>query len=216
MVAYFISGLGADKRLFQKLKLPAELKVVHLDWIAPLKGESMKAYCRRFAAGIDTSTEFVIVGMSFGGMVATELSQMVKPKQTIIISSAGCRQELPWYFKLAGWLKLDVIVPASFLMKANLFTYWYFGADTKEERLLLKHILIDTSPTFLKWAIRAIVTWKRVEKPAGIYHIHGSKDRVLPTRFVHANFIVPEGKHLMVYNMADRISNLLIEQLNGH
>ena len=37
MKLYAISGLGADKRVFQYLDLDYEL--IHIDWIPPLKGE---------------------------------------------------------------------------------------------------------------------------------------------------------------------------------
>jgi hypothetical protein len=37
MNAYFISGLGADKRIFSKLKLNEKINIIHIDWIAPKK-----------------------------------------------------------------------------------------------------------------------------------------------------------------------------------
>lgn len=213
MTAYFISGLGADKRIFQKLQLPAEISVVHLDWIEPIQGETMLEYCRRFASGIDTSEGFVLVGLSFGGMIATELSQVLHPRQTIIISSAGSRRELPWYFGLARVLRLDALVSSSRIKKPNVLTNWILGAKTKEERLLLAQILKDTSPSFLKWAIRSILGWNREEKPAGVFQIHGSRDKLLPARYVKADINIPGGEHLMVYSLGGKISELLADRL---
>jgi pimeloyl-ACP methyl ester carboxylesterase len=201
--------------MFQKLQLPVSLSVIHLDWIDPLYGETLPDYSRRIAGGINTSDDFVLVGLSFGGMIATEISQIVQPKQTIIISSAGSRRELPWFFRLAGILKLDLLLSPSFLKRPNFFTYWIFGAKTKGERLLLDQILKDTSPSFLKWSIRSILSWDRREKPTGIFHIHGLKDKILPVQYVKADIIVPAGRHLMVYSLAETISRLITERLGN-
>lgn len=216
LTVYFISGLGADRRIFQKLILPAAFRVIHLDWIVPVKGESIYQYSQRISANIDHSEDFAIVGLSFGGMIATELSQIVKPKRVIILSSAGSRTEIPWYFRLAGTLRLDVLLHPSLLKSPGPFSHWMLGANSREERLLLRQILKDTSPAFLKWAIRAILTWNRTSKPSEIVHIHGAKDRLLPVRFVNPDMVVPNGQHLMTFTLAATISKLLAEKISAH
>jgi len=39
MNIYAVSGLGADKRVYQQLNLNADL--IHLEWITPLKNETI-------------------------------------------------------------------------------------------------------------------------------------------------------------------------------
>jgi pimeloyl-ACP methyl ester carboxylesterase len=215
LTGYFISGLGADRRIFQKLRLPAKLKIIHLNWIRPHKHETIPAYARRFASQVDTSEDFILIGISFGGMVATELSQILQPKKTIIISSAGCKYELPGYFRWAGSFRVHYLVN-SFLMKSlTPFTCWIFGTRGKEERLLLRQIMMDTDAAFLKWAIESILTWKRIEKPSHIFHIHGSADRILPLRYVKADNVVQEGGHLMVFSLAEEISKILSDKMDA-
>lgn len=211
MTAYFISGLGADSRIFRNLRLPSDVAIVHINWLEPLANEPLIDYCRRLATVIDTTEEFVLIGMSFGGMVATEIAQLTNPKQTIVISSAGSRKDLPWYFRIAGTLKLYKLVSPFLLKSPPPFIYWIFDARTKEERRLLKQYLRNTSPTYLKWAIKAILTWKRVTKPENLLHIHGSADKVLPVTYTDADIIIRGGGHLMVHNMADKISRILVD-----
>ena len=67
MNAYFISGLGADKRVFSKLKIDGQINIIHLDWIEPVKKESLASYTKRLSKKVDTTTPFAIVGVSFGG-----------------------------------------------------------------------------------------------------------------------------------------------------
>ncbi|MBC7849623.1 MAG: hypothetical protein H7Y31_07800, partial [Chitinophagaceae bacterium] len=55
MKVYFISGLAADRRVFKNIVLPDEHEIVHLDWITPLKGESLREYSQRLSSPIDSS-----------------------------------------------------------------------------------------------------------------------------------------------------------------
>lgn len=69
---YGISGLGADKRVFQYLSLDCEF--IYIDWVVPLKNEPIKSYAMRLAEVINTDEAYGILGISFGGLVATEIS----------------------------------------------------------------------------------------------------------------------------------------------
>jgi hypothetical protein len=81
MTLYFISGLGADKRIFEKLQFSNSFKLVFIDWIVPVKNEPLRDYATRLSHTINTSEPFVIIGLSFGGMIATELSPIVSPQK---------------------------------------------------------------------------------------------------------------------------------------
>lgn len=212
---YFISGLGADERVFQKLELPQSWHLHFIKWLTPQKEESLAHYATRIAALIDTSRDFVLVGLSFGGMVAIELSKIIQPKLIILISSIGCREELPPSYQWIGKTGIDKVVPALLLKKITPYTYWIFGTNTEEERTLLKQIIDDTSPHFLKWAIHEIVNWKQVERPANIVHIQGTKDRIFPYRYTKANIKIKDAGHLMVYGKAKIISEILVEKIKG-
>ena len=86
MKIYGISGLGADKRIFDSLNL--DYPLIPVDWIEPTENESLKDYSNRLLKVIDTKSDFALLGVSFGGLVAVEISKVLKPRLTIIISSA--------------------------------------------------------------------------------------------------------------------------------
>ena len=93
MIIYCFSGLGADKRVFKHLKLDANL--IHVDWIEPFENESIKSYSKRLSLKIpEDGKNFGILGVSFGGLIATEISKILNPKITILISSAETKYEL--------------------------------------------------------------------------------------------------------------------------
>lgn len=214
MTIYFISGLGADERVFQKLVLPQSWHLVYLQWIEPLPDESLSAYAKRMSAQIKTDKAFVLIGLSFGGMIAVEMSSFLQPKLIILISSVATKHELPPSFKALGKMGIDKVVPSSLLKTITPYTYWIFGSSTTEEKKLLKQIIDDTSPPFLKWAIHRIINWQQEHPPANMVHIHGTDDRIFPARYTKAHMTIKDAGHLMVYSQAGIISHLLVEKIN--
>ena len=74
---------------------------------------------------------------------------------------------------------------------------------------MLKAILLDIDPHFLKWSFHKVVTWKNDVIPENLQHIHGAGDRIFLMRFIKPDYILTNGGHLMVMNQATEISNLL-------
>jgi len=214
MTIYFLSGLGADESAFKNLIYPVGVNAVFIDWLMPVKNETMQEYAKRIAAKIDTSNPFVLVGLSFGGMLATEVLAFVKPKKTILISSAARRQELPVYYKLAGTLGLNKLLPKKNIHKSNIFTNWLFSISASNDKFLLQEILTASNPDFSKWAINEIVNWKRKTSPENIIRIHGNKDRVLPIINFKPTYLLKGGGHFMIVNRADEISKILELELS--
>lgn len=204
---FVFSGLGADERVFQNIDFGSH-SVHHIKWIIPTKNESIQAYAKRIGEQI-TDTNSIFVGLSFGGIMAIEVSKQIPSEKIILISSAKNRYEIPWYYRLAGKFKLNKLVPANLFRNANGLIYWFFGTHTYEEKRLLKIILKETDATYLKWAIDQVINWKNLETPKKIYHIHGTKDHVLPLPSGKIDKIIQGGGHFMLMNKADEVSSFL-------
>ena len=214
MTIYFLSGLGADSRAFKNLIFPPGIKTVFIDWLVPYKKEPMADYAKRLTASIDTSVPFVLVGLSFGGMLASEVTAFIKPYKTILISSAARRQELPFYYKWAGTLQLNKLLPEKNIHKSNILTNWLFSISSGNDKFLLEDILKSSNPAFSKWAINEIVNWKRKTAPQNVIRIHGDKDRVLPRINFKPDHLIKGGGHFMVVNKANEISRIINEAIN--
>lgn len=212
MKAYFISGLGAGKKAFQRIKLPESFEPVYLDWITPEKDESLRNYARRFSSLIKNDDAFVLIGLSFGGMLASEIARLRNPMKTIIISSIGCANELPWYFKRAGRIGLHRAVPIK-LLKAGTIIKNMIGAASKEDRAIIIDYAKFADPALVRWSLHAIVNWDQYQRLPGIIHLHGSKDLMLPLRYTHPDYIIKDGGHLMVFNKADEVNRILNQVL---
>lgn len=205
---YVFSGLGADERVFKFLDWGIENQPIFIKWIEPLKNESLKNYVTRLNAQIDTPFP-ILVGMSFGGILAVELSKQINTNKIILISSIKTKNELPIYYRILGFLKVPKWFPLSFLLKGNELVYKFFGIKSRTERLLLKNILRDTPISFLKWSLQKIATWNNKTIPNNLIHIHGEIDHILPYRFVKADITIVKGGHFLIVNKAKEMSRIL-------
>jgi len=207
MKLYGISGLGADKRVFQKLSLECEL--IPIDWIEPKQNETIAAYSIRLSRKIDTTEKFGIIGVSFGGLVAVEMSKKLNPALTILISSAETSKELRAIYRLFGKSGLINLIPTKLFDPPRGMANWIFGAKNKQ---LLNQILDDTDLVFAKWAVKELVNWKNDEKVKNpILKIGGTHDKLIPAK--GNTKLIERGAHFMIVDRADEISEMINEWL---
>jgi pimeloyl-ACP methyl ester carboxylesterase len=212
MKVYFVSGLAADSRVFKNICLPQHCEPVFLEWIEPLKNESLKDYALRMAGSINTAEPFALIGLSMGGMITAEIARQYKPAVVILISSIPGSAQLPFYFKAAGAVRLHKLVPVS-LVKSAAKIKRVFTSESAEDKIMLKQIIQDSDSRFIHWAMDAILKWRCDALPQPYVHIHGSKDEILPMRFTNPTHIIPKAGHLMVMNRAGEINSILQEVL---
>jgi pimeloyl-ACP methyl ester carboxylesterase len=211
---YFISGLAADERVFKHIRLPEGVEMVHLNWITPNKDETLPDYAMRLSEKIDTSEPFALVGLSFGGMLATEIAKRCQPVQTVLISSIPLSAHLPGYFRFAANIRLHKVIPIGFV-KMMARGKRFFTRETGEDKKLILQIINDSDTRFIRWAMHAILTWKNEELPSPLIHIHGTRDEVLPGRLTTPTHVVPKAGHLLVITAPRIVNNLLAEVVSN-
>ncbi len=209
MKIYAISGLGADKSVFEYLELENEL--ITLDWIPPKVNEPIEEYAKRFAEnyGVDKEINFIILGVSFGGLIATEISKLYQPKMTFLISSAETKYEINKFWKLIGQVGITKILPKNLFDPPRKFAHFLFGTQKKK---LLNAILDDTDVGFTKWAINELLNWKNITKLSNVIKIGGSKDKLLPPKD-ESIIIIEGGEHFMIVDKAKEISKIITASL---
>jgi pimeloyl-ACP methyl ester carboxylesterase len=212
MKVYFISGLAADSRVFVHIRLPLGYEIVHLNWISPHKYESLSEYAIRLGEKINTSEPFALVGLSMGGMIATEIAKKHPPVALILLCSVPTHTHMPAYFQWAYLLRLHKLVPVAALKLASRLKRG-FTADNYSDQLLIKQIIQESDPVFIRWAIHAILSWKNDTIPQRLWHIHGSKDGILPMRYTKPTHQVAGGNHLMIMSKAAELNLFLKEVL---
>ena len=204
---YIFSGLGTDERVFQKLDFTG-LTITFIHWTIPQERETIEDYATRLLSQIKIIKP-TLIGLSFGGIIAVEVAKQIDTEKVILIASAKTKTEIPFYYRLAGQIKIHRLLPTTLLKKSNFITNWFFGVSSTFDKELLKTILKETDTTFLTWAIDKIVGWTNQTELKNLKHIHGTADRILPIRFINCNFKVNNGGHIMTLNKANELTKLI-------
>lgn len=209
---YFIPGLIADSRSFQPLCEIMELAhYKFIRWDRPNAKESIQDYARRLSQQIDVRDRPVFVGVSMGGIMATELSKLHNDAPVILIASAKCKAEVPPYYRLMKGFRPQKWLPITPIKKTLLklkpaHTHpspWHFE--------LFRDMLLDTDPVFMKWALGQIASWDRTSPPKHYIHLHGTDDKLFPIQYIQDHTPVEGGKHFMIVEKAPEIATKILE-----
>jgi pimeloyl-ACP methyl ester carboxylesterase len=209
MNIYFISGLGADRQAFDKIKLSEHFAIHHIDWLDPLKNEALPTYAKRMMYGIDRTQPFILAGLSFGGILCIEIDKLLPASKIFLISSISQRGQLPWYLRMAGSLRLHRMGFISLLKKIPSITNWAFGAGNGRLKNYLQAMIDKTSDNYLHWSLDTILAWKQTSKPNHVIQIHGTADKLFPIKYIKPDFTLTHGSHFMIVTHADKISEIM-------
>jgi pimeloyl-ACP methyl ester carboxylesterase len=208
---YCISGIGADERVFHRLNIPGVV-LQHIKWIPPEKNDTISSYATKLLPQIKEPNP-LLLGVSFGGMVAVEMSKLIPTRNIILVSSSKTLYEIPFYYRWYGRMGLYRLLSPQVLKLHNRLSNVVFSIKSKEEKLLLKTIMKDTDPAFLKWAVKAICTWRNEVAPNNTVHIHGTADKMLPARYVQPTQWIEKAGHFMIHSQAAEISRFIADML---
>lgn len=209
---YIFSGLGADERVFKQLNF-SNIEPVFIDWIEPFENETLESYAKRMSEAI-TCENPIILGISFGGMLAVEISKLRSVKKLFLISTAKTYLELPKAYRILGALGALELIPIKLLKRTTFITHYFFGTKSPKDKLLLKAILKDTHSIFLKWALKAIIEWRNTTFPSNYLHLHGTNDKIIPIKLIQYSTKIKGGGHLMTLDKFEEINELINYELS--
>jgi pimeloyl-ACP methyl ester carboxylesterase len=198
---YFLPGLAANASIFKNIKLDTDrFEMYFLEWMIPFEEESISDYALRFCSKVNHSNA-VLVGVSFGGIIAQEMNLVHNFRKIVIISSVKTRQELPLHLQLAGKTKVYKLMPTSFFAQnIDLLSKYAFGKPIVKRLDLYKQYLSITDKRYLDWAIKQGVSWGQEQSDSNLVHIHGDKDLIFPIENINDSIVVKGGTHIMILN----------------
>jgi pimeloyl-ACP methyl ester carboxylesterase len=198
---YFLPGLAANTSIFKNIKLDSDrFEMYFLEWMIPFEEESISDYALRFCSKVNHSNA-VLVGVSFGGIIAQEMNLVHNFRKIVIISSVKTRQELPLHLQLAGKTKVYKLMPTSFFAQnIDLLSKYAFGKPIVKRLDLYKQYLSITDKRYLDWAIKQVVSWGQEQSDSNLVHIHGDKDLIFPIENINDSIVVKGGTHIMILN----------------
>lgn len=201
--------MGLNERLFSRLSLPFET-VNHIAWVDPLTpDEPLEAYCQRLMGQIHHSERIVLLGCSFGGIVAKEIAAKMTVEKVIIVSSLKSAKERPLFFDLIGLVPVHLWTPK--LLKQVTFQLWapLFGLHKPKEQSFFAQMFNQTSQLYKDWATTQIARWKNTEPAPQILHIHGDRDQIFPVSYIKKAEIIEGGDHSLIVKQADEVSQII-------
>lgn len=212
MVIYAIPGLGTTEKLYVNTKIK-DVEIIVLNWPTPDKNDTMETYARKFLPQINTSVPFCLLGVSFGGMLCTELSKIISPQKVFLISTCKSRKELPWFIKTMKYISLHKIISEKTHRKMAYQGRWIigFGKAYIPEFLGMVNGMTEN---YFKYCINIIVSWEGKELPKNSIHIHGDADRLLWYKYVKPDYTIKQGSHAMVVFRAEEINAVIKKELN--
>ena len=198
---YFLPGLAANASIFKNIKLDTDrFEMYFLEWMIPFEEESISDYALRFCSKVNHPNA-VLVGVSFGGIIAQEMNLVHNFRKIVIISSVKTRQELPLHLQLAGKTKVYKLMPTSFFAQnIDLLSKYAFGKPIVKRLDLYKQYLSITDKRYLDWAIKQVVSWGQEQSDSNLVHIHGDKDLIFPVENIRDSIVVKGGTHIMILN----------------
>ena len=191
-------GLAASSSIFERIQLSEEQFEIHLlDWQIPLGKETLKGYAQRMALKV-THKNAVLIGVSFGGVLAQEMAEFLNLRKVIIISSIKSNLEMPIAMKLARTTNAYKLFPTRIANNLELLSKISFGTIIKHRIKLYQKYLSVREKSYLDWAIENMVQWNRFKTDKNVIHIHGDADAIFPIKNINNCIVVKGGTHIMI------------------
>ncbi|WP_308991205.1 alpha/beta hydrolase [Mariniflexile litorale] len=212
---YLMPGMAASPKIFENIQLPEnQFKIYYLEWILPLKNESISDYALRMTKYI-LHENIVLLGVSFGGVLVQEICKHVVVRKLIIVSSVKSMDELPKKMILAKATMAYKLLSTQLVSNVELLAKYAFGSNIKKRLELYKKYLSVNDSGYLSWAVKEMVCWDQKICFQNIVHIHGDNDAVFPIENISNCISIKGGTHIMIINkykwFNENLPNIILE-----
>lgn len=225
MRVVFLPGLGADERLFAP-QIEALRAAGHTPqtprWPFHRKGESLRAFSVRAAEVIRPDPHTLLVGFSFGGMVALEIAAVAaaehRPWGVVLISGLRSSRAITPAFRAQQ--AVGRFVPRGIVRRAltGRLVDRFARTDhlTAEQAETLRDMASSTDLDFLFWAARACARWGFDGRcPVPVRHVHGRHDRTIPyvahPELPGGEAEIVDAGHLITWTAPESVNRAVLE-----
>jgi hypothetical protein len=211
----YLPGLAADELLFEELQ--KYINGIVPKWPQHDNEDDLKSYALKCVKSWNINEDDILIGFSFGGMIAKEIRDIVpsKKKSNLFLISS-CRNKRSLDQKFINRSKYLKYIPNFILYFLAVHVGPQFTARTDKEKVflpILKTMAKTTSIDFLKWATEASGSWQN-EREVELIQIHGEYDQVIPSPPNQPDHIILNAGHLICYTHAKEIFEIFKEYHN--
>jgi len=200
--AIFLPGVGVDGRLFQpqrELPFPFEVPA----WLPVRPREALPSYAKRFAASLGRAD--LLVGVSFGGILAQEIAPRVKARLVVGIATGRHRRDVPRLIRFAELVARNIAPlttgPGRLAVQARLF-----GGLAERHARMMVAMMKDASPVFVREAARMVCGWEGADPGCPARFLHGREDLIMRPRTFEPDEWVEGAGHLVNLTHARRVN----------
>lgn len=200
----------ANGNIFDRLNLDhSKFELIILEWFLPINiKESIENYALRFSKLINKPNA-IILGVSFGGVIAIEIAKIIPVRKVILISSVKNNYEIPTYIKLAAKLRLYAILPLRQIPTIEKIIVTFGNKSTKKIFKQYQYYLNYKHPLHIQWVIKNLGNWNHSTNQQNIYQIHGTKDWLLPIKNIQPDKTLKNGTHAIIITKANTIGTII-------
>ena len=187
-----LPGMTQQYPVYHRL-LPLLPSARVVPFIEPQPDETLQAYARRMAPLF--SRDCFIGGVSFGGILAQEISRIVQPHGCIVIASIQHPSHLPPRLRMLrtlGGRWMDRLLRATGRLAESV------PASVRTSSTARLRKLSGEAGRWHRWATGAVLDWQpAASQDVPLTHIHGDKDTTFPVGRTTADIIISGGKHAL-------------------
>ncbi len=210
----FIPGLGADARVFEEYVKAFPDSVV-LEWLPPMPAEDLETYARRLARSVTPSPPCIVVGLSFGGMLAPYIAEELGAEYCVLLASAKSGRDFPRCYRagrfLCRWFPWFILREIALGKCGVRVLNWLPGSKWRSVR----EQFLGSPTRQMFHFLRMILDWafessqEVPERKTPLLQIHGEKDRLIPIKNVRPDVVIPGGGHLFLLTHFDAVLPIL-------
>lgn len=203
-ICYAIPGLGVTGEVFGRLKEHLSIHVV--EWLMPRQSETLEGYALRMAALIPEDAQ-VLIGYSFGGVVAQEIARQRSGLQLVLINTLVSADEKPLWLQMMAIIPLYRLARGSWRIKLLPLYGRRYGLKSREDISILQKMFSESPDALRMWSIQVLIDWKGGKSVLNkVLRLHGTRDKVFPlARNTTPCRWIEGGRHFMVWQRAKEV-----------
>jgi hypothetical protein len=199
---YILPGMGATSEMYSSLKRELSFNAHFIDWPRYQSEISFKEVAERIIAENPINENDVIGGSSLGGMVALEVSMILKTRAVVLMGSALKNEEINKLLSIIS--PLATITPLSFIQTIA-------GKNDG----IVSQMFSASNPDFIRSMCKHVPDWQGYLGPIEkVFRIHGQKDHIITCPNSNCDIIEKAG-HLLAITHANECSKFL-EKTKSH
>ncbi len=211
MKIYFFPGLGADSSLANFHKIQG-YETKWIEWPKEF-GSTWNEFINKILSQNSIEPNGIYVGISFGGLVAQHLANIISPKKIILVGSLKTKKDISVLLLL--FLPAIKFVPSLFFkidFLPEFLIKYFFGIQRTEDVILFKQMAGRISNDNSKKLIMLVVENRQIFGLSDrTISIHGDRDKILPIGKQFIDYKIKNGGHLISMTHQGQVNESILE-----